>query len=133
MTKKEQIISVLEGMGYRPRVDGDGDITMAYQLKQLFFMTSEDEDDLFISVLLPQFYKIEEGMIKKNLAICNGMTQDVKLAKFFIDKTWQYVSASCDFFYSDEKTLKQNIKTSLELCSIIRLVYMRRLGEEYKE
>lgn len=133
MTKKEQIISVLEEMGYKPQVDEDGDIKMTYQLKQLFFMTSEDEDDLFISVLLPQFYKIEEGKVMNNLAICNGMTRDVKLVKFFVDNSLEYVSASCEFFYTDAKSLKQNIKMSLELCSVIRLVYMRRLAEECEE
>ena len=31
MTKKEQIINVLERMGYKPKIDKEGDIMLRYQ------------------------------------------------------------------------------------------------------
>ena len=45
MTKKELIMSTLEEkMGYCPEIDEDGDIKVAYQLKTIYVMTSEDDE-----------------------------------------------------------------------------------------
>ena len=53
MTKKELIMSTLEEkMGYCPEVDEDGDIRVAYQLKTIYVMTG-DEDEQYVSVMLP--------------------------------------------------------------------------------
>jgi len=58
MTKKELIMSTLEEkMGYCPEVDEDGDIRVAYQLKTIYLMTG-DEDEQYVSVMLPQFHEI---------------------------------------------------------------------------
>lgn len=116
-------------MGYNPKIDKDGDITMRYQLKQLYFMITDNEEEQFVSLYLSQFYKIEDGEVINNLVLCNNMTQDVKFVKFFIDRTHEYVTACCDFFYYDEQSLESNIKKSLEIFSITRTAYMKRLKE----
>ena len=36
MTKKELMMSVLERMGYPPKIDDDGDIMFCYQLKTIY-------------------------------------------------------------------------------------------------
>ena len=53
-------MATLEKMGYRPELDNDGDILLRYQMKSIFVLTG-DEDDSYVSVMLPQFHEIEEG------------------------------------------------------------------------
>ena len=109
MTKKELIMSTLEEkMGYCPEIDEDGDIKVAYQLKTIYVMTSED-DEPYVSVMLPQFHEIEDGKETLALAVCNKMSRELKFAKVYIDQTFKHVTATCEFFYSGKKSLMQNL------------------------
>ena len=60
MNKKELILHTLEKMGYKPEIDGDGDISVRYQMKSIFVFVG-DEEDSYVAVLLPQFHEIAEG------------------------------------------------------------------------
>lgn len=105
MTKKEMIAEVVESLGYKHIVDDDGDIFVRYQMKNIYFMTGQDEDP-YVSAILLQFADVNEGEETLTLAVCNKMTRDVKLAKVYIDQTLKSVSASCEFFYTDMESLK---------------------------
>lgn len=129
MTKKELIMSTLEEkMGYCPEIDEDGDIKVAYQLKTLYVMTSED-DEPYVSVMLPQFHEIEDGKETLVLAVCNKMSRELKFAKVYIDQTFKHVTATCDFFYSGKKSLMQNLEKSLELLGVVRTVFRNDMEE----
>ena len=129
MTKKELIMSTLEEkMGYCPEIDEDGDIKFAYQLKTIFVMTADD-DEPYVSVMLPQFHDIEEGKETVALAVCNKMTRELKFAKVYIDQTFNHVTATCEFYYSSKKSLLQNLERSLELLGVIRTVFRNDMDE----
>lgn len=129
MTKKELIMSTLEGkMGYCPEVDEDGDIRVAYQLKTLYVMTGDD-DEQYVSVMLPQFHEIEDGKETLALAVCNKMTRELKFAKVYVDQTFKNVTATCEFFYSGKKSLEQNLEKSLELLGVVRTVFRNDMEE----
>ena len=129
MTKKELIMSTLEGkMGYCPEVDEDGDIRVAYQLKTIYVMTG-DEDEQYVSVMLPQFHEIEDGKETLALAVCNKMTRELKFAKVYVDQTFKHVTATCEFFYSGKKSLTQNLEKSLELLGVVRTVFRNDMEE----
>ena len=128
MTKKELMMSVLERIGYPPKIDDDGDIMVCYQLKTIYVLTG-DEEETYISMMLPQFYEIEEGQETVVLAVCNKMTRELKLAKVYIDQTFKSVSAACEFFYANEESLEQNIRHSLELLGVVRGIFRRDLDE----
>ena len=51
-----------------------------------------------------------EGEETLTLAVCNKVSRDIKLAKVFIDHTLEGVSASCEFFYTDMESLKNNVE-----------------------
>ena len=53
MNKKELIKTTLIKMGYNPQIDNDGDIALTYQMKKLYVITSDDEDDQYVTALLP--------------------------------------------------------------------------------
>lgn len=129
MSKKELIMSTLEQkMGYCPEIDEDGDIKFAYQLKTIFVMTADDEEP-YVSVMLPQFHDIEEGKETVALAVCNKMTRELKFAKVYIDQTFNHVTATCEFYYSSKKSLLQNLERSLELLGVIRTVFRNDMDE----
>jgi len=129
MTKKELIMSTLEEkMGYCPEIDEDGDISVAYQLKTIYVMTG-DEDEQYVSVMLPQFHEIEDGKETLALAVCNKMTRELKFAKVYVDQTFKHVTATCEFFYSGKKSLTQNLEKSLELLGVVRTVFRNDMEE----
>lgn len=130
MKKKELIMSILEEkMGYCPEIDEDGDIKVVYQLKTIFVMTSDNDDDPYVSVMLPQFHDVDEGKETVALAACNKMTRELKFAKVYIDQTFKHVTATCEFFYSGKKSLLQNLERSLELLGVVRTVYRNDYDE----
>ena len=129
MTKKELIMSTLEEkMGYCPEIDEDGDIKVAYQLKTIYVIISED-DEPYVSVMLPQFHEIEDGKETLALAVCNKMSRELKFAKVYIDQTFKHVTATCEFFYSGKKSLMQNLEKALELLGVVRTVFRNDMEE----
>lgn len=128
MNKKELILKTLEKMGYSPEVDNDGDIMLHYQMKTIYVMTS-DEEEPYISMMLPQFQEIEDGKETLVLAVCNKMTRELKLAKVYVDQTFKSVTATCEFFYANEESLEQNLRNSLQMLGVVRTVFRNDMAE----
>lgn len=128
MTKKELMMTTLKEMGYSPELDNDGDIVLHYQMKYIYVMTG-DEEDPYVSVMLPQFHEIEDGQETLTLAICNKMTRELKLVKVYVDDTFQNITASCEFFYANKEALEQNLNHSLRLLGVVRTVFRINMAE----
>lgn len=128
MTKKELVMSIIEKMGYAPEVDNDGDIWFIYQMKALYVMTGRD-DEQYISLLLTQFYELEEEDKMKALVTCNKVTRELKMLKVYVDSTFQSVSAACEFYYVNEESLEQNIEYSLQLLGMVRTVFRNYMDD----
>ncbi len=122
MTKKELVLKILEELGYTPQEDNDGDIMVRYQMKNIFAIIGE-EDEKYMALMLPQFSEIEEGKEMLALATCNKVTRELKLGKVYIDQTFKNISATCEFFYTDEESLKYNIDRSLHILGFVRTIY----------
>lgn len=128
MTKREMILTAIENLGYKAKLDDDGDVMMCYQLKTIYFMIG-DESENYMSALLPQFTEIQEGEEAVILAICNKLTRDLKLVKVYVDNTFKTVTASCEFFYSDEESLQNNIEHSLNILGLVRSTFHKTRDE----
>ena len=122
------IMEVIESLGYKSKVDDDGDICVRYQMKTIYFMTGVEEEP-YISVILPQFSDVKEGEETLTLAVCNRVTRDVKLAKVYIDDTLKSVTASCEFFYTDMESLKSNVEHVLNMLGMVRSAYYKAKAE----
>lgn len=129
MTKKEQIINVLERMGYKPKIDKEGDIMLRYQLKTLFFLVNDDDEDNFVNVILPQFAEIDDGEETLYLAACNKVTRGTRMVKVYVDQTFKNITASCEFYYANDESLEFNLQKSLSILSIIRTLYRNCIKE----
>lgn len=128
MNKKELILQTLEKMGYKPDVDNDGDIMLRFQMKSIFVLTG-NEDEKYVSVMLSQFHEIVDGEETLVLAVCNKMTRELKVMKVYIDQTFKNVTATCEFFYTDEESLEECLAQSLKLLSIVRSVFRKNKTE----
>ena len=126
MEKKELIMSVLERMGYLPEIDKDGDILFHYQMKTIYVMM-EDGEESYVSMMLLQFYEIDEGEETAVLAVCNKMNRELKVAKIYVDQTFKNVTATWEFFVANEEALEMNIRKSLRFLSVVRTVFRENL------
>jgi len=122
MTKKEMILEAIKSLGYKPLVDDDGDICVRYQMKNIFFLTGQEEEQ-YVSAILPQFSEVNEGEETLTLAVCNKVSREVKLAKVYIDQTLKNVTAGCEFFYTDMDSLKNSVEHSLNILGMVRSTY----------
>ena len=129
MAKKEQIINVLERMGYKPKIDKEGDIMLRYQLKTLFFLVNDDDEENFVNVILPQFAEIDDGEETLYLAACNKVTRGTRMVKVYVDQTFKNITASCEFYYANDESLEFNLQKSLSILSIIRTLYRNCIKE----
>lgn len=116
-------------MGYKPKVDDDGDIVFCCQMKTIYVLGTQQEESKYLLVMLPQFYDMNEGEEIKTLTVCNKLTRDVTLAKVFIDKTLKSVTASCEFYYCDEECLYSQFEHSLDIIAQIRSVFYKAMRE----
>lgn len=128
MTKKELVLLKLEELGYKPKYDDDGDIVMRYQMKYIYFITG-NEGDNYMTVILPQFAEIDGGDETITLVTCNKLTREFKLAKVYVDNTFKNVTASCEFFYSDDNNLKDNLHHSLNILGMVRSTFLKAKQE----
>lgn len=125
------ILEAVGSLGYKPTVDDDGDICVRYQMKNIFFMTGSEEEQ-YVTAILPQFQEVNEGEEALALAVCNKVNRDTKLAKVYIDQTFKSVSASCEFFYTDMESLKNNVGYTLVILGMVRSAYYNA-REEFVE
>ena len=126
---QKQIMKVLKDMGYTPEIDEDGDIFLYLEMKHFYFFVTETKDTKYVNLLLPQFAPIEEGEEVLALATCNLITRDMKIVKTYIERTHDSISAACEFIYTDEESLKQNITTCMEIMRVIKTLYRRKYKE----
>lgn len=125
------ILEAVGSLGYKPTVDDDDDICVRYQMKNIFFMTGSEEEQ-YVTAILPQFQEVNEGEEALVLAVCNKVNRDTKLAKVYIDQTFKSVSASCEFFYTDMESLKNNVEYTLVILGMVRSAYYNA-REEFVE
>lgn len=127
MTKHEMVVSVLQSLGFKPQIDDDGDIFVRYQMKTFYVMGANSDDEDYLVVVFPQMYEVNEGEETKVLATCNKTTREIKLVKVYIDQTLKNVSASCEFYYNGEESLKTYLDKAIEILGMVRLTLIKTM------
>ena len=123
MSKKEHMIEILQGMGYTPVIDDEGDLMMCYQMKNLFLNVDEDEN--YVCIVCSRFERINEGEEGVALATCNKVTRELRLCKAFVNSDFKFVSASCEFYYANDESLMYSLKKSLWMLGFIKREYQK--------
>ena len=127
MTRHEMVVSVLQSLGLKPQIDDDGDIFVRYQMKTFYVMGANSDDEDYLVVVFPQMYEVNEGEETKVLAVCNKITREIKLTKVYIDQTLKNVSASCEFYYNDEESLKTCLDKAIEILGMVRSTFIKTI------
>lgn len=127
MTKYEMVVSVLQSLGVKPQIDDDGDIFVRYQMKTFYVMGANSDDEDYLVVVFPQMYEVNEGEETKVLAVCNKITREIKLTKVYIDQTLKNVSASCEFYYNGEESLKTCLDKAIEILGMVRSTFIKTI------
>lgn len=127
MTKQEMVVSVLQSLGVKPKIDDEGDVFVRYQMKTFYVMGTNSDDEDYLVVVFPQMYEIDEGEETKVLAACNKTTREIKLAKVYIDQSLKNVSASCEFYYNDEESLKVCLDKAIDILGMIRISFIKAM------
>lgn len=127
MTKQEMVVSVLQSLGLKPKIDDEGDVFVRYQMKTFYVMGTNSDDEDYLVVIFPQMYEIDEGEETKVLAACNKTTREIKLAKVYIDQSLKNVSASCEFYYNDEESLKVCLDKTIDILGMIRISFIKAM------
>lgn len=121
------VVSVLQSLGFKPQIDDDGDIFVRYQMKTFYVMGANSDDEDYLVVVFPQMYEVNEGEETKVLATCNKTTREIKLVKVYIDQTLKNVSASCEFYYNGEESLKTCLDKAIEILGMVRLTLIKTM------
>ena len=100
-----------------------------YQLKTLFFLVNDDDEENFVNVILPQFAEIDDGEETLYLAACNKVTRGTRMVKVYVDQTFKNITASCEFYYANDESLEFNLQKSLSILAIIRTLYRNCIKE----
>lgn len=127
MTKQEMVVSVLQSLGLKPKIDDEGDVFVRYQMKTFYVMGTNSDDEDYLVVVFPQMYEIDEGEETKVLAACNKTTREIKLAKVYIDQSLKNVSANCEFYYNDEESLKVCLDKAIDILGMIRISFIKAM------
>lgn len=127
MTKHEMVVSVLQSLGFKPQIDDEGDIFVRYQMTMFYVMGSNSDDEDYLVVVFPQMYEVNEGEETKVLAACNKITREIKLTKVYIDQTLKNVSASCEFYYNGEESLKTCLDKAIEILGMVRSTFIKTI------
>ena len=112
---------------FKPQIDEEGDIFIRYQMKTFYVMNANSDDEDYLIVVYPQMYEIDEGEETIVLAACNKMTREIKLAKLYIDQTLKNVSASCEFYYNGEESLKTCLDKAIEILGMVRPAFVKTI------
>lgn len=127
MTRHEMVVSVLQSLGFKPQIDDEGDIFVRYQMKTFYVMGANSDDEDYLVVVFPQMYEVNEGEETKVLAVCNKITREIKLTKVYIDQSLKNVSASCEFYYNGEESLKTCLDKAIEILGMVRLTFIKTM------
>ena len=126
MTKREQIMELVEKMGFVPELDEAGDVKFNYQMKAIYVLVGNEEEP-YICMLLPQFREIEEDEDLPFMVVCNKMTRNLKVVKVFVDYTFKHVTATYEFYYKDEEALETGMRNALEVLGVVRTLFRKEL------
>lgn len=100
-------VDYLTAEGYRPTIDGDGDV-MFKDEGLTYYVIIDADDEPFFRLMLPSFWGIENAEERQRaLVAANEATMKTKTAKVYVNSTGTNVSASIEMFFGRPDEFKQ--------------------------
>lgn len=131
MGKIDLLVETLKEYGLRPNVE-DNVVMFRYQLKRLFCVIEEEQDD-YVCIFYPNFYEVTEPEKAAALYVCNKVTKDMRHIKVYTDDELENISASSEFFFDSKESLKMGVWKGLELIGIVGTCVAQAMADYSKE
>ena len=111
--------------GFRATIDDDGDLQFKYQGFTMW-VTPDEKDPLFLRIILPNIYEVNEENRAAVLEALNKVNCDLKAVKGYVvgENVWLSIEMYID--------ASPEIEDFIERCLDILLAGHRKFGEEMK-
>lgn len=91
---------LLDAEGYRPTIDGDGDVAFKFEGGS-YYISIYENDERYFQLVFPAFWSIDSPEeLERARTACIETTQTVKSTKVFLIRNNTDVSASYEAFYA---------------------------------
>jgi hypothetical protein len=126
---RQTYMSVLASEGFRPELDGDGDIHFKYEGGHYY--VTDNCDDGFFYILFPGFWSIDTGdeLARAALAV-NTATRDTKAAKVYITRDLKRVSATFEGLVGSSSDVPHIINRALRCIRTAVRTFMDEMAKE---
>ena len=117
----------LANQGYRPEIDGDGDVIFKREGRTFIIFANEDDEEYF-RLAYPNFWKLEtEEEKSRAVIVCDRINATRKVIKVFTvkDNVW----AGAELFFSDVRNFMPVFE---RLCRAI-VISVNSFSEKMKE
>lgn len=131
MGKIDLLVEILKEYGLRPLVE-DNVVMFRYQLKRLFCVIEEEQDD-YACIFFPNFYEVTESEKAAALYVCNKVTKEMRHIKVYTDDELENISASSEFFFDSKESLRMGVGKGLELIGIVGTCVAQAMADFSKE
>lgn len=101
---------IVESWKYKVLEDDGEHIIIRYQMNVIHICPNE-ENDAFVSMLLPNFYEITEENYPDVVMRCHKLNEKMKQVKFYTVN--DVIIAASEFFYMEKDDLAYQMKLSL--------------------
>lgn len=129
MSKKEFVCEAIQRLGFKPEIDEDGDVFFFFQMKKLFVVIGEEEEPM-VSVVHPIVAELDgEDDVSLAMAVINRVNRSRWLSKLYLDRSFEYVSATVDFIYHDEHSFDFCFKKALDNLKCVKRYYNKTKSE----
>jgi hypothetical protein len=109
---RETYMTILADEGFRPEVDGDGDIHFKYEGGHYF--VTRNCDDGFFYILYPGFWAIDDAEeLERAVMAASKATRVTKAGKVFIDDDLKDVSATAEMLIVNPADVQKLLTRSL--------------------
>lgn len=128
MDKTHAIIKFLRQQGLRPTEMGNV-ITVRFEMKNLVILATEDEEDPYFIVLMPQFCKIEDTDVATALMACNKCNRELRQVKVYLSPDLTNIDAAFQFYAHTDEEIEHQLAHALYMISHTRHSFYETLQE----
>lgn len=129
MTKAQKVANILTKLGLEPSILEDTFITFRFEMKYVYAVVEEKEEDNYTQVRFPNFYPVEQDEVVDCLLACNKCNRDLRQIKVFMNKEMTDIDASFEFSYTSDEELKEQLNHALFMIGYVRRGFMDALEE----
>ena len=123
-------LDFLRNNGYRPQLDGDGDIAFFYNDRKFFLMIDSDpENRQLLQILAPNICPINSNAVfSRAIMAANHATRSAKCAKVYIRTDQQNVHASIELLFAEPGQFAGVFQTAISCLFASMVIFAQQMS-----